>query len=319
MNYTIVLGIDVSKRQLDCHLRPSGDAFSVGNNAAGIKTLLGRLTDHKAELVALEASGGYERIAAQEISKAGFKTVLLQPASVRAFANMLGKRAKNDAIDAAVIAEYAAHFAKLREQRPESWDRLIQLLTFYEQISQALAQAKTKREAFSDPTVQALADAEIDHLTRRKEEITTQMRELANQLPDLSRKIDLLQTMPGIGFLNALSLALRLPELGKLSREQIAALVGVAPFDHDSGRHRGQRRTAGGRERVRSLLFMAATTAARVNTAIKPFYQRLKNAGKPHKVAIVAAMRKMITILNAMVRDDKAWTSQTTTPQLAAS
>lgn len=318
MKYTIVLGVDVSKRQLDCHLRPAGIAFTVGNNAAGFKLLLERLSQQPVELVALEASGGYERQLVRELTQAGFKSILLQPASVRTFANMLGKRAKNDTIDAAVIADYAAYFGEWREQRPESWDRLIQLLTFYEQISQALAQARTRQEGFCDPAVLALAQQEVTHLTGRKNDLLQQLKQLAGELPELQRQIDLLQTMPGIGFLNALSLALRLPELGTLTREQIAALVGVAPFDHDSGRHRGYRRTAGGRERVRNLLFMAATTAIRANAVARSFYQRLKNAGKPHKVALVAVMRKMIVILNAMVRDHRPWENPVSTPKPAA-
>lgn len=314
MKYTVVLGVDASKKRLDCHLRPAGASFSVANDEAGIDQLIAHLAEHRVEVVAVEASGGYENRLVRKVSQAGYKVAALQPAAVRSFASLLGQRAKTDRLDAAVIAAFAAHFGEVRPQRPAAWAPLVELLTFYEQISLSLAQAKTRREAFCDPEVRHRANAMIAHLLAEKKAVLKRLRSLAAEHPEVQRHIALLTSMPGIGFLNALSLALRLPELGTLSRTQIASLVGVAPFDRDSGSHHGPRHVAGGRERVRTMLFMGATAAIRCNPALQALCQRLVKAGKPHKVALVAAMRKMIVILNAMVRDNQPWAEHTHAP-----
>lgn len=304
------LGVDVSKRQLDGHVWPDGAGLCVGNNEAGFAALLRHLAEQPVDAVAVEASGGYERKLVAALRAAGQRVLVLAPREVRLFAEMRRKRAKNDRLDARVIAEFAALFGEERPARPPALERLAAYLTYYEQLSAAVAQARTQLESFDDAEVRELAADQVRRLTADKRALLARIRVLVAADEGLNGQVRRLQSMPGIGFLNAVTLAVRLPELGRLSRHAIACLIGVAPFDCESGQHKGRRFCRGGRERVRTMLYMAATTAKRCNPAIKAFCDRLKAAGKPHKLIIVAAMRKMIVTLNAMVRDGKEWETE---------
>lgn len=312
--FSKTLGLDVSKRQLDGHFWPDGVSVSVGNNEAGFTTLLRHLAERAVDAIAVEASGGYERKLVEAMRQAGFRVLVLQPRDVRLFAQMRRRHAKNDRLDARVIAEFAALFGEERPARSPVLERLAAYLTYYEQLSAAAAQAKTQLEGFVDDEVRALVVEQIRRLTADKRTLLARIRALVEEDQDLDKQVKRLQSMPGIGFLSAVTLAVRLPELGRLTRHAIACLIGVAPFDDESGQHKGRRYCSGGRERVRTMLYMAATTAKRCNPIIKAFCERLKAAGKPHKLIIVAAMRKMIVTLNAMVRDNKEWQDNIASP-----
>jgi transposase len=309
MNYSRVLGIDVSKKRLDCDFFPlaAGGGFALDNSEAGAAALTERLHAGGVEAIALEASGGCERLIVTRLRAAGFTVLVLQPAAVRAFAKLRGRWAKNDRLDARLIAEFAARFGEAREPRPAAWDKLAELLTYYEQVTADTARARTYLASLHDPEVRALARARIAALAAQKKALIQRLRELVAEQPALAERVRLIQTMPGIGFLNAVNITVRMPELGQLSNKAVAALAGLAPFDDDSGERAGQRRIRGGRGRVRTLLFMGATSAIRTNPTVKALYERLIAKGRAHKSALTAAMRKMLVALNAMVRANQPW------------
>ncbi|QCN96017.1 hypothetical protein D3093_12535 [Azospirillum argentinense] len=223
------LGVDVSKRQLDGQLWPDGGGLSVGNNEAGFAALQRHLVAHPVDAVAVEASGGYERKLVEALRAAGHRVVVLAPREVRLFAEMRRKRAKNDRLDARVIAEFAALFGEERPARSPALERLAAYLTYYEQLSAAVAQAKTQLESVADDEVRALVGDQVRRLTADKRALLVRIRALVEADDDLNGQVRRLQSMPGIGFLNAVTLAVRLPELGRLSRHAIACLIGVAP------------------------------------------------------------------------------------------
>jgi transposase len=226
---------------------------------------------------------------------------------------MRSRQAKNDRLDAATIAEFAALFGEQRPARSPVLERLAEYLTYYEQTALAVSHARTRLNGFSELELRHRVMAEVERLESEKDETLRRIRHLVREIADLAARIRLLQTMPGIGFLNAVTLAVRLPELGTLSRRAIASLAGLAPFDRDSGTSHGRRSVIGGRARVRRMLYMGALTATRHQSPFAAFYRRLVEAGKPGKVALVAVMRKMLVTLNAMIRDSAPW-QQTTTP-----
>jgi transposase len=215
--------------------------------------------------------------------------------------------AKNDRIDAETIAEFGATFGKSRPARAPLLDKLAERLTWYEQITDDIVRLRTRRAMFSDPELRAQLTAELRRLVAAKRAALRAVRRLAMDDAVLRQRIELLQTMPGVGAFVALTLVIRLPELGTLSRHAVASLAGLAPWDNDSGRRRGIRHIFGGRDRVRCALYMGALTAIRINRPIVAFYDRLCAAGKPGKVALTAAMRKMLVMLNAMLRDQRAF------------
>lgn len=305
----IILGIDVSQARLDCHLAPAGKSFAVGNDAPGHSALIRTAREKGVTLVALEATGGLELTVAARLTEAGLRLVIAQPAQVRAFAKASGRLAKNDRLDAALIAAWAAACGQNKPPLDLRYRALAEHLTYYEQISARLAQARTRRARFSEPAILAEVDSEIDDLRARKRQALRRLLDQAGTRPELATRLQLLRRIKGIGPLAALTLVIRVPELGQLSRRAVASLVGLAPFDQDSGQHRGQRRIAHGRARVRRMLYPAALAACRANPAIKPFYQRLRDAGKAKKTALIAAQRKLLTIANAVLRDAR--------PQLA--
>jgi transposase len=305
--FSRVLGIDVSKSRLDCSLWPSGTGLSVDNDETGLATLAALVEAEQVAAVAVEASGGYERLLVRTLRAQGLTVVLLQPGEVRTFANMRRCRAKNDRIDARVIAEFAAHFGAERPGRDAEAERLAEFLTYYEQASQAVAHARTQRDSFTVPELRDLHEKAIAALVVAKMTALAHLRKSLRQSPRLAHIAALLQSMPGVGFLNAASLAVRLPELGTINRRAIASLVGLAPFDRDSGTRRGARHIAGGRTRVRTMFYMAAMAAIRSCPQYRAIYDKLLSTGKVHKAAVTAVMRRMIVTLNAMVRDQTSW------------
>jgi transposase len=309
MKYSRTLGIDASKKRLDCAVFPrkAGTDFALDNTEQGADALLEWLRDSDIEAVAIESCGGCERLIVRRLREAGVLVLVLQPAQVRAFARLRGKLAKNDRLDARIIAEFAAHFGEARIPRPAAWDRVAEFLTYYQQISEDLARARTCRSSLHDPELCERAQARIAALVAEKKALEQRLRALVAEQPDLKARVKLVKTMPGIGFLNAVNLTVRMPELGTLSNKAIAALAGLAPFDDDSGQRQGGRRIRGGRERVRTLLYMGALSAMRANPTVKALYDRLIAKGREHKSALTAAMRKMIVAVNAMVRTNRPW------------
>lgn len=306
----IIVGIDVSKDRLDIALRPSGEAFVVERNAAGLERLIIRLRDLSPHLVALEATGGFETIVAAALAGANLPVVVVNPAQVRAFAQALGKRAKTDPIDAAVIAHFAE--ATKPEPRPlpdEATQLLADLVARRRQIVEMMAaegqrdrRLTNKRLKKSIARLRKVMEAELAALDQ---EINDQVR----GSPVWAEKEDLLASVPGIGPVIARTLIAELPELGTLDRKQIAALAGLAPFTRQSGRWRGKSFIGGGRTVVRTALFMGAMVARRHNPVLKAFFERLVAAGKPRMLALIAVARKLLTILNAIVRDNQSWQS----------
>ncbi len=306
----VIVGIDVSKDRLDVHMLPVGDSFFVGNDHAGVDKLISRLREAKADIVALEATGGYEMLAAGALSSAGFAVVVVNPAQVRSYAHALGKRAKTDPIDAAVIAAFvAATRPEIRPLRDEESAAFSAIVSRRRQIVQMItAEENRARMAQTKETHKSIKRL-LTALRRELESLDNDLDGRIRKSPLWRVREALLTSVPGVGPTTARTLMAELPELGSLDRRQIAALVGVAPFTRQSGKWRGKSFIGGGRGKVRAVLFMAALVAARHNPALKAFRDRLVEAGKPKIVAIVATMRKLLTILNAIIRDTKPWQS----------
>jgi transposase len=304
----VIVGIDVSKDRLDIAVRPGGEAFVVQRNAAGLERLIARLQELSPHLVALEATGGFETIAAAALAGAQLPVVVVNPAQVRAFARALGKRAKTDPIDAAVIAHFAE--ATKPEPRPlpdETTQLLADLIARRRQIVEMMAaegqrdrRLTNKRLKKSIARLRKVMEAELAALDQ---EINDQVR----GSPVWAEKEDLLASVPGIGPVIARTLIAELPELGTLDRKQIAALAGLAPFTRQSGRWRGKSFISSGRTAVRTALFMGAMVARRHNPVLRAFFERLVAAGKPRMPALIAVARKLLTILNAIIRDGRSW------------
>lgn len=304
----IVVGIDVSKGWLDVHVLPSGEKVRVENDSGGIDRLKKRLAELAPERVALEATGGLEMPAVAQLSAAGLPVVIVNPAQVRCFADALGKRAKTDPIDAAVIAAFVA--ATRPELRPllDAETRLLaELVARRRQIVQMIVAEENRLRAASGRQAVKSIRRLLAALKRELEAVDADIDGRIRKSPLWLVRQDLLISMPGVGPTVARTLLAELPELGGLDRRQIAALAGLAPFTRQSGKWRGRSFIGGGRSPVRSALFMAALVAIRHNPVLKAFRDRLVAAGKTKIVAVVATMRKLLTILNAMIRDQKPW------------
>lgn len=302
------IGIDVSKEWLDVHLLTEGSAVRFENSAVGCQAVVERLITVPAERIVLEATGGYERLLVAALAAAGLPVVVVNPRQVRDFARALGQLAKTDKIDATVLARFAA--AVRPELRPlpdesarklqETLGRRTQLLGMRTMETNRLQQAQSSKVRYD---VQAM----LTFLDKRLRAIDDELDTLIKAAPLWQEKVDLLKSVPGVGDQTARTLVADLAELGSCSRQQIAALVGVAPFNRDSGSLRGQRTIWGGRATVRCALYMATLSARRCNPRIRAHYERLRQAGKKPKVALVACMRKLLTILNAILREKKPW------------
>jgi transposase len=304
----IVVGIDVSKDRLDVHVVPSGEAFFVINDNAGVDVLADRLAGLGAAVVALEATGGFERLAASTLSATGLPVVVVNPAQVRSFADALGKRAKTDPIDAAVIARFAAASGIKPKPLADEQTRLFaDLVARRRQITAMIVaeEARLKRAANRQ-----LKKSIARLLTALRRELDSLDGELDSQIrasPSWRIKQNLLSSVPGVGKGIARTLIADLPELGSLTAKQIASLAGLAPFTRQSGKWRGKSFISGGRANVRAALFMGALVASRHNPILKAFRDTLVAKGKPKILAIVATARKLLTILNAIIRDQKPW------------
>lgn len=309
----IYVGIDVSKASLEVAMGVSGGTCSVSNDSAGHDKLALMLKDQQIGLVVLEATGGYEFACAAALQAQGLPVAVINPRQARDFAKAMGRLAKTDRID----AQGLAHLAQVLANRPDI-ARFIKPLPNAEQ--QALAALVGRRRQLVQMQVMENHHLSMAHPTLRKhikaviKAIGTQLRhidqEMAQHLKQHHAELSaLLKNVKGLGDVTVATVIGELPELGKLSRRQISALAGLAPFNHDSGRLQGKRSISGGRASVRSALYMATLVATRFNDVIRTFYQRLLAAGKPKKVALVACMRKLLTILNAMARDKQPWDS----------
>ena len=304
---TIVVGIDVAKDRLDIHILPSAEAFAVARDAAGIEAMIARLRPLAPDLVAVEATGGFETVVVASLAAAALPMVVVNPAQVWAFARALGKRAKTDPIDAAVIARFvAATRPQVRPLPDADTQAFADLVTRRRQIIQMIvAERQREKRAVAKPkrSIVRLLKA----LQKELAEIDAEIDEAVRGSPVWREKEDLMSSVPGVGPTIARTIIAELPELGSLDRRQIAALVGLAPWTRQSGQWRGRSFIGGGRTSVRNALFMGAMTAVRHNPMLRAFHQRLVAAGKPKMVAIIAVARKLLTILNAILRDRRPW------------
>ena len=304
----IIAGIDVSKDRLDVAVRPGGEAFVVERNAAGLDLLVARLRELSPYLVALEATGGFETIVAAALAGAGLPLVVVNPAQVRAFAKALGQRAKTDPIDAAVIAHFAE--ATKPEPRPlpdEATRLLADLVARRRQIVEMIGAERQREKRVTIAHLRKSIARLIKVLEKELAGLDADIDDAVRGSPAWRDKEDLLVSVPGIGPTIARTLIAELPELGQLGRKRIAALVGLAPFTRQSGQWRGRSFIGGGRTAVRTALFMGAMVAKRHNPVLKAFFDRLVRAGKPRMVALIAVARKLLTILNALLRDARPW------------
>ena len=303
-----VVGVDVSKDFLDVHVVPSGELFRVSNDHEGLEGLIARLKALDADVAVMEATGGYESLAAAVLAQAGFAVAVVNPAQVRAFADALGQRAKTDAIDAAVIARFAlAVKPQVRALQDAQAQAFGELVARRRQIVQMIVAEENRSRMAVGKQAQRSIKRLLVALRRELASLDTDMDDHIRASPLWQVKEKLLTSMPGVGPQTARTLIAEMPELGSLDRRQIAVLAGLAPFTRQSGKWCGKSFISGGRSRVRSALFMAALVAARYNPVLKAFRDRLVQAGKPKIVAIVATMRKLLTILNAIIRDQKPW------------
>jgi len=306
---TIVVGIDVSKDRLDVSVQPAGTALQYSRDAAGIELLVEMLSPLGAQLVAVEATGGFEAVVAASLAVAKLPVVVVNPAQVRAFAAALGKRAKTDGIDACVIAQFAAATKPPVRPLPDAATQaLADLVTRRRQIIQMIV-AEGQREKRASARAKKSIQRLLKSLRAELSEIDGEIDESVRGSPIWREKENLLASVPGVGSITARTMLAELPELGTLNRRQIAALAGLAPFTRQSGKWRGKSFIGGGRASVRTALFMAAMTAMRRNPMLRAFHHRLRAANKPKMVALIAVARKLLTILNAILRDNKRWQS----------
>lgn len=304
----VVVGIDVSKDKLDICLLPGGDLFVVSRNAAGLSELTERLKGFSVGVIAVEATGGFETVVAASLASSGLPVAVVNPAQIRHFAQALGKRAKTDPIDAFVIARFAeATKPDVRPLDDEATQLLSALITRRRQIIDMIVAETHRERSVTDKSLKkSIAQLKMA-LERALSDIDTKIGEQIRSSPLWKAKEDLLSSVPGVGPITARTLIADLPELGRLSPKQIAALAGLAPYTRQSGKWRGKAFTSGGRSSVRAVLFLAAMAACRYNPVLKAFRKRLLDAGKPPKVAIIAMARKLLTILNAMIRENQPW------------
>jgi transposase len=303
----IAVGIDVSKARLDVHVHPLGEAFFVTRDAAGIESLIERISAHAPSWVAVEATGGFETVVAASLGAAQLPVVVVNPAQIRAFAKALGLRAKTDPIDARVIAHFVATTRpEIRPLPDEATQALADLVARRRQIVQMIS-AERQREKRATPRTKKSIARLIKALVAELDDLETDLKDTVRGSPAWREKEDLLASVPGVGAIIARTMLAELPELGTLDRRQIAALAGLAPWTRQSGQWRGQTFIGGGRAAVRAVLFTGAMTAARFNAPLRTFHQRLIAAGKPKMVALIAVARKLLTILNAILRDKQPW------------
>ena len=311
----IVIGIDVSKDRLDVAIQPTGEHFAVSRDTSGLEALVSRLTPLAPAAIGVEATGGYETVVAAHLATAGLPVVVVNPAQVRHFAQALGQRAKTDPIDAGVIARFVE--ATRPEPRPlpdEATRRLAYLLARRSQIIEMMVAERQRQKRLTEKRIQRSIARLLAALQKELSALETDIDDAVRGSPVWREKEELLASVPGVGKIIARTLIAELPELGSLDRRRIAALAGLAPWTRQSGQWKGKSFIGGGRSTVRAALFLGAMTAARHNPVLKAFRDRLVAAGKPKLVAIIATARKLLTILNAIVREGKPWQDGTHAP-----
>jgi transposase len=304
---TRVVGIDVSKDRLDVHVAPGGEAFAVSRDAAGLEVLVERLRPLSPGTVAVEATGGFETVVAASLCAAGLPVVVVNPAQVRAYAQAVGKRAKTDPIDAAVIAGFVLATGPEVRPLPDAATRALSDMVARRRQIIAMIVAERQRQKRAAGRMQKSILRLLKALEKELSEIDADIGDAVRGSPAWREKEDLLASVPGIGTRIARTLIADLPELGSLDRRQVAALVGLAPYTRQSGQWRGRSFIGGGRAKVRAAIFMGAMVAVRWNPTLRAFRNRLVAAGKPRLVAIIAVARKLLTILNAIIRDKRPW------------
>lgn len=304
----VFVGIDVCKARLDVAMLPSGEVLNVPNTPQGIAELIAQLSERTPSLIVLEATGGLEAPAALALQDAGFALSVLNPRQVRDFARATGKLAKTDALDAALLARFAQAVRPAPRALPDSQTRALEaLLTRRRQLVALLVSERNRLKLCRDEAIRADITALIDFLQQRKTQLDQDLQFQVQACPVGRETYARLTAVPGVGPVLALTLLAHLPELGQVSGKQLAALVGLAPLNRDSGKRFGKRRVWGGRAEVRAVLYMATVQAKRCNPAIKDFYERLLRHGKPKQLALIACMRKWLVMLNAMQRDRQDW------------
>jgi transposase len=306
----IFVGIDVSKAQLDVAIRPTGQRESVSNDKAGIQALVKRLSKIGPALIVLEASGGFERQVMNALVCAELPAVVVNPRQVRDFAKATGQLAKTDSIDAEVLARFGEAVRPALRPLPDAVTVELRALTTRRRQITEMIVAERSRLAMACKAVTKRINAHIRWLESELKQVDKDLDRTIRHSPIWKQNEDLLRSVPGIGPVTSRVLLAELPELGKLNRKQISALAGVAPFNRDSGTLKGRRSIWGGRASVRAALYMAAWVAARRNSVIRKFYTRLLTVGKERKVALVACMHKLLTILNSMIKHKTRWSEK---------
>lgn len=304
----VIVGVDVSKDRLDVHVLPSGEAFVAARNGEGIAALAERLAALHPHLIGIEATGGFETIAAAGLGGAGLPVVVVNPAQVRAFAHALGRRAKTDSIDAAVIARFVEATKPEPRALPDEAVRLLaDLVSRRRQIVQMIGAERQREKRPVPKRVKRSIARLIAALEKELAELDREIGDQVRTTPAWRVNEDLMRSVPGVGPVVARTILSEMPEIGTLDRREIAALAGLAPWTRQSGTWKGKSFIGGGRASVRTVLFTAALVASRHNSVLKAFRDRLVAAGKPKMVALIAVARKLLTILNAIVRDQKPW------------
>lgn len=307
MTSQVVVGIDVSKRTLEVCVLGQAEMRKFINTPDGIACLIAGLQPLEPEVIALEATGGYERLAANLLSQAGFRVAVMNPTRVRRFAQGVGKLAKTDKIDAEIIAWHASVVKPIPNgQRTEVEQKLA---SFVERRRQLLVEVVAEKNRLSTCGEAIRKDIEehIEWIEAHVDRLEGEIRDCIAQNADWQARAEIIDSVPGVGEITASTMVAELPELGQLNRQQIAALVGVAPYNRDSGSKRGKRKISGGRTGIRKTLFMATLSATKFNPTIRTFYNRLIQNGKEKMVALTACMRKLLVIINAMVNNGEKW------------
>lgn len=310
----VCAGIDTGKRKLDAALRGSEQRLQINNTPEGHAVLLKWLREHRVKRVGIEASGGYEQVVVATLRKYRVVVIVFQPAQVRAYAKFHLQRAKNDKIDAGLIADCTAATKKIHEAPDPRLVTFAQHLTFIEQLGEDTSRLKNRCETCRDPRQLAFWKSEIVRLKKlEKAELKVLVKNI-RQHKDLAERLDLIASVDTVGLPTAVSILVRMPEIGRISREQAAALAGLAPYDDDGGDHTGQRHIDGGRERLRKALYSAAFAGAfHWNPQLQALYKRLVAKGKEHKVALIACARKLLIYVNTVVARKTPWLSQPAT------
>ncbi|WP_299735811.1 IS110 family transposase [uncultured Endozoicomonas sp.] len=303
----VTVGVDTGKSQLDIYIRPLDIYFTVPNNESGVKEAIKKIKNHNPERVVIEATGRLEHLFIVHCSKANLPFVVANPAHIKKFAGAIGRLAKTDKLDAQLIAHYGeAIKPALSELKPEVLQHMSDLLSRRRQLVAMQTMEKNRRQIMPK-NITGMITPILTALKNQIEKVEQKLLELITSCPEYKSKFDIIQSVPGIGNVVTFSLLSDMPELGYLTNKQAAALVGVAPVNRESGAYQGQRKIKGGRYKIRTVMFMAMMSAIQCNPVFKATYERLLKAGKAKKTAIIACVRKLVVIVNSMVRDGVHW------------